>query len=93
MTPEVLVMSKRAWDRLSDADKAVFRAAAKESVTKMRELWEAREKSAEAAVRAKGAMITEVDKKAFIDAMKPVYDRFVTDAKLKDLLARIQAVQ
>ncbi len=93
MTPEVLVMSKRAWDRLSDADKVVFRTAAKESVLKMRELWEAREKASEAAVRAKGAMITDVDKKPFIDAMKPVYDKFVTDAKLKDLLARIQAVQ
>jgi tripartite ATP-independent transporter DctP family solute receptor len=93
MTPEVLVMSKRAWDRLSDADKAIFRAAAKESVVKMRELWEAREKSAEAAVKARGALITQVEKQPFIDAMKPVYDRFVTDPKLKDLLARIQAVQ
>ncbi|MGL4637922.1 MAG: TRAP transporter substrate-binding protein [Beijerinckiaceae bacterium] len=93
MTPEVLVMSKRAWDRLSDAEKVIFKAAAKESVVKMRELWEAREKSAEAAVKAKGSVITQVDKKPFIDAMKPVYDRFVTDAKLKDLLARIQAVQ
>jgi tripartite ATP-independent transporter DctP family solute receptor len=93
MTPEVLIMSKRAWDRLSDADKAIFRAAAKESVGKMRELWEAREKSSEAAVRAKGAMITDVDKKPFIDAMKPIYDKYVKDAKLKDLLARIQAVQ
>lgn len=93
MTPEVLVMSKRSWDRLSAADQAIVRAAAKESVAKMRELWEAREKTAEAAVKAKGAMITQVDKKPFIDAMKPVYDRFVTDAKLKDLLARIQAVQ
>ncbi len=93
MTPEVLVISKRAWDKLSDADKAIFRSAAKDSVAKMRELWEAREKASEAAVKAKGAMITEVDKKAFIDAMKPVYDKYVKDAKLKDLLGRIQAVQ
>jgi tripartite ATP-independent transporter DctP family solute receptor len=93
MTPEVLVMSKRSWDKLSAADQAIVRAAAKESVKKMRELWEAREKTAEAAVKAKGALITLVDKKPFIDAMKPVYDRFVTDAKLKDLLTRIQAVQ
>lgn len=92
MTPEVLVMSKRSWDKLSAADQAVVRMAAKESVLKMRELWEAREKAAEAAVKAKGAVITQVDKQPFIDAMKPVYDRFVTDAKLKDLLARIQAV-
>ena len=93
MTPEVLVMSKRSWDRLAPADQAIFRAAAKESVARMRELWEAREKTAEAAVKARGAMITTVDKAPFIAAMKPVYDRFVTDARLKDLLARIQAVQ
>ena len=70
MTPEVLVMSKRSWDRLSPADQAIFRAAAKESTLKMRELWEAREKTAEAAVKAKGAMITKVDKAPFIAAMK-----------------------
>ena len=93
MTPEVLVMSKRSWDKLTPADQAIFRQAAKDSVAKMRELWEAREKASEAAVKAKGAMITKVDKAPFIAAMKPVYDRFVTDAKLKDLLARIQAVQ
>lgn len=93
MTPEVLVMSKKSWDKLSAEDQAVFKAAAKESVKEMRKLWEAREKSAEAAVIAKGAQITKVDKQPFIDAMKPVYDKFVTDAKLKDLLARIQAVK
>jgi tripartite ATP-independent transporter DctP family solute receptor len=93
MTPEVLVMSKRSWDKLTPADQAIFRAAAKESVAKMRELWEAREKTAEAAVKAKGAMITEVEKGPFIAAMKPIYDKYVKDAKLKDLLARIQAVQ
>lgn len=91
MSPEVLVMSKRAFDKLSAEDQAHVRAAAKESVAKMRELWEAREKSAEAAVRAKGAQINKVEKQLFIDAMKPVYDRFVTDAKMKELVARIQA--
>jgi tripartite ATP-independent transporter DctP family solute receptor len=91
MSPEVLVMSKRAFDKLTPADQQLVRAAAKESVMKMRELWEAREKAAEAAVKAKGAQITSVDKAAFIEAMKPVYDRFVTSPKLKDLVARIQA--
>jgi tripartite ATP-independent transporter DctP family solute receptor len=93
MSPEVLVMSKIAWDKLSADDQKLFRAAAKESVAKMRELWEAREKAAEAAVVAKGAQINAVDKTPFIEAMGPVYDKFVTDAKLKDLVARIRAVQ
>jgi tripartite ATP-independent transporter DctP family solute receptor len=92
MSPEVLVMSKRSFGKLSAADQAVVRTAAKESVIKMRELWEAREKASEAAVRAKGAQINTVEKQPFIDAMKPVYDKYVKDAKLKDLLTRIQAV-
>ncbi len=92
LSPEVLVMSKRSFDRLSAADQALVRAAAKESVAKMRELWDAREKASEAKVRAGGAQINTVEKQPFIDAMKPVYDRFVTDARMKELVARIQAV-
>lgn len=92
MTPEVLVMSKKTWDKIPAADQEIIRKAAKESVTKMRELWEAREKASEKLVTEKGSQITKVDKKPFIDAMKPVYDKYVKDQKLKDLLAKIQAV-
>lgn len=93
LTPEVLVMSKRSFDKLSAEDQKIVREAAKESVGKMRELWVAREKASEAKVREAGSVITTVDKAPFIAAMKPVYDKFVTDAKMKDLVARIQAVK
>lgn len=93
LSPEVLVMSKRSFDKLSKEDQDIIKAAAKESVAVMRGLWDAREKASEAKVRAGGAVVNSVDKQAFIDAMKPVYDRFVTDASLKDLVARIQAVK
>jgi tripartite ATP-independent transporter DctP family solute receptor len=92
MSPEILVMSKRSFGKLSAADQAVVRTAAKESVAKMRELWEAREKASEAAVKAKGAVINTVEKQPFIDAMKPVYDKYVKDAKLRELVAKVQAV-
>ncbi len=93
MAPEVLVVSKKTWMRLSPEDQKAMREAAKASVTKMRELWVASEKEAMAAVKAGGAQIAEVDKKPFIDAMAPVYDKFVTDAKLKDLVKRIRDVK
>lgn len=92
LSPEVLVMSKRSFDKLSSAHKEIVLAAGKESVAKMRELWDAREKASEEKVRAGGAVVNKVEKQPFIDAMKPVYDRFVTDSKLKDLVAKIQAV-
>ncbi|WP_332688958.1 TRAP transporter substrate-binding protein [Bosea sp. (in: a-proteobacteria)] len=93
LSPEVLVMSKKSFDKFNAADQALVKAAAKESVAKMRELWDAREKASEEKVRAGGAQVNKVEKQPFIDAMKPVYDKFVTDAKLKEMVAAIQAVK
>jgi tripartite ATP-independent transporter DctP family solute receptor len=93
LSPEVLVMSKAAWDKLSADDQKAVKDAARASVAKMRELWDARESSSRATVEAAGSQINEVGKAPFIEAMKPVYAQFVTDDKLRDLVARIQAVE
>jgi tripartite ATP-independent transporter DctP family solute receptor len=93
LTPEVLVISKIAYDRLSPDDQAALRAAAKESVGKMRELWTAREKTSEEKVRAGGVEVSMIDKAPFIAAMAPVYDEYVKDAKMKALVERIRAVK
>jgi tripartite ATP-independent transporter DctP family solute receptor len=93
LSPEVLVMSKRSFEKLSKEDQAIMKAAAKESVIKMRELWDAREKASEAKVRAGGAQINKVEKQPFIDAMAPVYAKFAADAKLKEMVTAIQAVK
>ena len=93
MVPEVLVISKIVWDGLTPEDQALFREAAKESVAKQRELWAAKEVESKAAVEALGATINEVDKAPFIEAMGPIYDKYVTDPELKDLVARIQATE
>lgn len=93
MVPEVLVMSKIVWDRLSAEDQAAVQAAAKESVARQRELWVAQELVSKAKVEAAGAVVNEVDKAPFIDAMAPVYEKYVTDPALQDLVARIQATK
>ncbi|HRE21596.1 MAG TPA: TRAP transporter substrate-binding protein DctP, partial [Rhabdaerophilum sp.] len=93
LSPEVLVMSKKTFDKFSADEQKMIKAAAKESVIKMRELWDAREKASEAKVRAGGAQVNTVEKQPFIDAMKPVYEKFVKDQAMKDLVAKIQAVQ
>lgn len=94
IVPEVLVMSKASWDKLSPEDQGTVKAAAKESVGKMRELWAAREAASEKSVRDAGSeVVAEIDKQPFIDAMKPVYEQFVKTDKLKDLVSRIQATE
>jgi len=90
MAPEMLLFSKRVWDGLTPDDQKAIRQAAKESVPYMRKLWDEREEKSLATVKAGGAQIIEVDKPAFQAAMKPVYDKFITDPKLKDMIKRIQ---
>lgn len=93
MAPEILLFSKRTWDTLTPEDQKAIRAAAKESVLYMRKLWDEREEKSLATVKAGGAQVIEVDKAPFQAAMKPVYDKFLKDAHLQDLVKRIQAVQ
>lgn len=93
MVPEVLVVSKVVWDGLTPEVQAAMREAAKESTAYQRELWVAKEAESRAKVEAMGSTINEVDKTPFIEAMKPVYEKYVTDPALQDLVARIQATE
>ena len=90
LAPEMLLMSKKVFDGLPPAEQKVIRDAAKESVPYMRKLWDAKEATSRAAVEKGGAQIVQVDKKSFSDAMKPVYDKFITDPKLKDMVKKVQ---
>ncbi len=94
IVPEVLVMSKASWEKLSADDQALVRQAAKDAVPVMRELWAAREKASEEKVRAAGVQIVEdIDKAPFIAAMDPVYEKHVKSDKLKMLVEQMRAVQ
>ncbi|SNR28300.1 TRAP transporter substrate-binding protein [Puniceibacterium sediminis] len=94
IVPEVLVMSKISWDKLTPEDQALVKQAAKDSVPVMRGLWEAQEKLSEDKIRAAGVeIVTDIDKTPFIEAMAPVYEKYVTDDKLKSMVERIQATE
>lgn len=90
MAPEMLLFSKRVWDTLGPEDQKAIRQAAKDSVPYMRKLWDEREAKSLATVKAGGAEIIQVDKASFQKAMAPVYDKFITDAKLKAMVKRVQ---
>ncbi|CAN0589063.1 unnamed protein product, partial [Ectocarpus sp. 12 AP-2014] len=54
MVPEVLVMSKTSWDKLSEEDQQAVMEAAKASTEVQRQLWAEREAASEEKVRAAG---------------------------------------
>lgn len=77
MVPEVLVMSKVVWDKLSDEDKKIVKEAAADSVKTQRELWTKFEKESEEKVKAAGCTVTYVkDLKPWQDAVKPMLERY-----------------
>ncbi|MGO8117379.1 TRAP transporter substrate-binding protein [Rhizobium leguminosarum] len=91
--PEVFVMNKAAFDKLTPEDQAVFKQAAKDSVAKQRELWSAKVTESRTNVEKLGAQISTPDKQGFIDAMAPVYEKHVKDDVLKKMVEDVKAVQ
>jgi TRAP-type C4-dicarboxylate transport system substrate-binding protein len=92
MTPEVLVFSKKVWDTLSKEEQTAIRKAARESVDYYVKQWSVREKDAAQAVVKGGAKIipaAKIDRKSFVDAERPVWDKFATTPELKNLVSEI----
>jgi TRAP-type C4-dicarboxylate transport system substrate-binding protein len=94
IVPEMLVFSKKAWDAMSKEDQAALIKFSKEAQQEERKLWEAYEKQAMDKAKASGIQIIQVsdaDKKAFQDAVKPVWDKY--GPKYADMVKRIQDVK
>jgi len=94
MSPEVLLMSLRAWQSLSDEDKMIFRAAARESNVFMRAQWNSLETGSRRKAQEAGVVIvSDVDRKPFEDAMAEVYRKAAANPAVAPLLDRIRQVQ
>jgi len=92
MSPEVLVFSKKVWDTLSPDEQAAIRKAAKESVPYYQQLWTAKETAARASVLKAGAKIipaSEIDRKSFVDAEKPVWDKYMSTPEIRNVVQEI----
>jgi tripartite ATP-independent transporter DctP family solute receptor len=94
MGPEVLVMSRRAWQELSETDRAIFRAAARDSSHYMRAQWQSwEEQSRRQAAEAGVTIIDKLDRKPFEDATRSLRDEMRANPRFGPLIERIQTVR
>lgn len=94
MSPEVLIMSPRAWADLSAEDRTIFREAARQSSQYMREQWQDWERRSERqAIESGVSVISTIDRKPFEDATKPLRDAMRADPRFRSLIERIEAVR
>lgn len=89
--PEIFVMSKITWDKLSKDDQALFRKYAREAQLEQRALWDKSVAEYTAKLKAEGVEFITIDNKAFYDATAPVRAKY--GAQFHDLIKRIEAVK
>jgi len=94
MSPEVLVMSLKAWQSLSNEDRQLFRDAAQKSSRFMREKWIDLEQRSQQQAKAAGVtIVTDFDRKPFEAAMAGIYQKAQRDPAAAALIERIRKVE
>ncbi|MDA9432849.1 TRAP transporter substrate-binding protein [Bradyrhizobium sp. CCBAU 51627] len=94
VSPEVLVISLKAWRSLSAEDQTIFREAAQRSSRFMREKWRDLDEQSQHKAEAAGiTVIKDIDRKPFEDAMAPIYAKAARDPAAAALIERIRKVE
>ncbi|MEA2896116.1 MAG: hypothetical protein QOJ84_1731 [Bradyrhizobium sp.] len=94
MSPEVLVMSRKAWESLSADDRKLFRDAALQSNLFMRAKWKDLEQRSRRQAEAAGVtIVTDFDRKPFEAAMAGIYAKARRDPTAAKLIERIRNVE
>jgi tripartite ATP-independent transporter DctP family solute receptor len=94
MSPEVLVMSQKAWESLSEPDRTIFREAAVQSSQFMREKWKDLEERSRRQAEAAGVtIVTDFDRRPFEAALASLYQKAQRDPAAAELIERIRKVE
>lgn len=91
--PDVLLISTKIWNQLSQDEQQWLQEAADESAKHQRKLWEESEKHSLEEVKAAGVIVSYPDKQPFIDRLQSLYDTYKSDDKLYNMIERIRALE
>jgi tripartite ATP-independent transporter DctP family solute receptor len=89
--PEIFVMSKVTWEKLSKDEQALVKKFSKEAQLEQRALWDKSVADYSAKLKAAGVEFVAVDQKPFYDATAPVRAKY--GAAYADLIKRIEATK
>ena len=94
IVPEMLIISKKTFDQLTPDEQASIKKFARDAQFEERTLWASYEQQAMDKAKSAGIQIIQIsdaDKKAFQDAVKPVWDKY--GLKYAEMVRRIQEVK
>ena len=87
--PEIFVMSKVTWDKMTPDDQALVKKFSREAQMEQRALWDKSVAEYSAKLKAAGIEFIAIDNKPFYDATAPVRAKY--GAPYADLMKRIES--
>lgn len=93
MVPDVLIVSQKVWEKLSDQEKRWLKQAAEDSVPVERKLWAESEKLSLEIVEKEGVNIIYPDKEPFARKVEELLESYRENERLYDLITRIREVE
>jgi tripartite ATP-independent transporter DctP family solute receptor len=90
---DFLIINTPTLDTMSEEDRAAFDEEWDKTWQEHTELWASETEEAIAGAKAGGATFTEVDGDAFVDALEPLLDEFITTDSQKALYDAIKGAQ
>ena len=91
--PDVLVIGKKSWEKLTPEQQKALKQAADASMMYHKDLWkEMIAKEIKEAKEKLGVQFVQVDKQAFIDAVKPMHDKAKADPVIGGYIEKIDAL-
>lgn len=91
--PDVLIISTKVWNSLTEQEQKWLQEAADESVPVERKYWDESVKESLRIVQEAGVTIHRPDKSKFAAKVQGLLDKYKQDEVLGDLIRRIQAVE
>ena len=91
--PDVLLISTKYWNTLTEQEQEWLQEAAEESAIHQRVLWMESERYSLEQAEAAGVTIIYPDKEPFIERVQEIHALYKQDPRLTDLIERIQALE
>ncbi len=93
MIPDVLIISKKIWDGLTEQEQKWLQRAIDDSVVKQRELWAISEKESLEEVEKAGVTVTYPEKAPFAAKVEHIPELYKDNERLYQLIQRIQSTE
>ncbi|NBC83804.1 MAG: DctP family TRAP transporter solute-binding subunit [Bacteroidetes bacterium] len=90
--PDVMLISKLIWDKLTEQEQQWLQEAVDESVEYQKKLWAESEEEALREVQKAGVEVYHPDKSKFREKVKPLYEEAKENEVLRPLVEKIQAM-